>query len=108
IFSLPLAFDHEIIIRDAIKEIKKDLLQTTIAQKFLPSQFTYSELQAVLLTVTDDAAIKSDQAFARKIRMLPFIEEVDGKTTTRTSKKPTKLYRFVEMNVMKPIYTARY
>jgi hypothetical protein len=62
----------------------------------------------VLLTVTDDAAIKSDQAFARKIRMLPFIEEVDGKTTTRTSKKPTKLYRFVEMNVMKPIYTARY
>lgn len=92
VFSLPLAFDHAQIIQDGIAEIKKDLLQTTVAQKFLPKMFTYSELQAVLLTITDNPAIRSDQAFARKIRMLPFIEEVEGQTTTRTSKKPTKQY----------------
>ncbi|AQX55014.1 NUDIX hydrolase [Priestia flexa] len=108
VFSLPLAFDHAQIIQDGIAEIKKDLLQTTVAQKFLPKMFTYSELQAVLLTITDNPAIRSDQAFARKIRMLPFIEEVEGQTTTRTSKKPTKLYRFIDADFATSIYTARY
>lgn len=108
VLSLDLAFDHHDIIRDAIAVITSDLLQTTIAKEFLPDQFTYSELQAVLLTVTDDPAITSDQAFARKIKTLPFIEEVAGKTTTRTSKKPTQLYKYVEMEIVKPIYTARY
>jgi 8-oxo-dGTP diphosphatase len=108
VLELDLAFDHRDIIKDAIEVIKNDLLQTTVAKNFLPKYFTYSELQAVLLTVTDDPAIASDQAFARKIKTLPFIEEVKGKTTTRTSKKPTQLYRFKEMNVVKPIYTARY
>ncbi|AZB44772.1 NUDIX domain-containing protein [Bacillus sp. FJAT-42376] len=106
--SITLAFDHEQLIQDAIREIRSDLLQTTAAKNFLPEEFTYSELQAVLLTVTDDQAIKSDQSFARKIKTLPFIEEAAGKTTARTSKKPAKLYRFVEMDVIKPIYTARY
>ena len=108
VLQLDLAFDHHDIIKDAIEVIKNDLLQTTVAKNFLPEHFTYSELQAVLLTVTNDPAIASDQAFARKIKTLPFIEEVKGKTTTRTSKKPTQLYRFKDMNVVKPIYTARY
>nr|WP_249292006.1 NUDIX domain-containing protein [Metabacillus flavus] len=106
--SIHLAFDHEELISDAIREIRSDLLQTTAAKNFLPEEFTYSELQAVLLTVTDDPAIKSEQSFARKIKTLPFIQEAEGKTTARTSKKPAKLYRFVEMDIIKPIYTARY
>ncbi|MCD7035820.1 NUDIX domain-containing protein [Metabacillus sp. GX 13764] len=106
--QLPLAFDHHRLIQDAIKEIKRDLLQTTAAKNFLPEEFTYSELQALLLTITDDPAIKSSQAFARKIKSLPFIEEAKGKTTVRTSKKPAQLYRFIEMDIIKPIYTARY
>ncbi|MFY4775378.1 NUDIX domain-containing protein [Metabacillus sp. RGM 3146] len=106
--SLPLAFDHERLIKDAITEIKTDLLQTTAAKNFLPKEFTYSELQALLLTVTNDSAIKSSQSFARKIKSLPFIKEAQGKTTNRTSKKPTQLYVFEDMDVIKPIYTARY
>lgn len=106
--EIELAFDHNIIIKDAIKQITYDILHTTVAKNFLPNKFTYSELQAVLLTVSDDPAIKSDQAFARKIKTLPFIEEVEQETTTRTSKKPTKLYRFINVDIHKPIYTARY
>lgn len=106
--KLDLAFDHFEIIRDAITIISKELLETTVAKEFLPEQFTYSELQSVLLTVTNDPAIARDAAFARKIKMLPFIQEVEGKKTTRTSKKPTQLYRFVDFNVSKSIYTARY
>ena len=106
--KLELAFDHKLIIEDAIKENKKDLLQTTVAEEFLPKEFTYSELQALLATVTNDPAILSEQNFSRKIKTLPFIEEVPDKTTNRTSKKPAKLFRFKKMDVVKPIYTAKY
>jgi len=108
VLQLDLAFDHYIIIKDAITRITNDLLQTTTAKKFLPKYFTYSELQAILLTVTNDTAISSDQSFARKIKTLPFIKMVAGKKTQRTSKTPTQLYEFIEMEVVKPIYTARY
>lgn len=103
-----LAFDHDEIIQAAIQHIRADLLQTTVAKEFLPETFTFSELQAVLLTVTDDPAIASNQAFIRKIKSLPFLEAVPGQTTQRTSKTPTQLYTFVEMDVLKPIYTAKY
>lgn len=106
--KLDLAFDHEKIIRDAVKVISRELLETTVAKEFLPEEFTYSELQSVLLTVTNDPAIASDPAFARKIKSLPFIQEVKGKKTTRTSKKPTQLYRFVDVEFSKSIYSARY
>ncbi|MEI4802961.1 NUDIX hydrolase [Bacillus sp. NPDC077411] len=108
VLKLDLAFDHNQIIRDAIKVITMDLLQTIVAKNFLPKSFTYSELQAVLLTVTEDPAIKSGQAFARKIKTLPFIQEITGQTTQRTSKKSAQLYRFIEMDIVQPIYTARY
>lgn len=104
VLQLDLAFDHRIIIEDAIAVITRELLETTVAQSFLPEQFTYSELQAVLLTVSDDSAITLDAAFARKIKSLPFIEEVKGEKTTRTSKKPTQLYRFVDVPVNHSIY----
>ncbi|MGE8205504.1 NUDIX domain-containing protein [Heyndrickxia sp. NPDC080065] len=108
VLSIELAFDHVQIIKEAIERITSDLLQTTVAKNFLPMHFTYSELQAVLLTVTKDPAIISEQSFARKIKSLPFIKPVIGKKTQRTSKIPTQLYEFIDMDVVKPIYTARY
>lgn len=106
--AFDLAFDHKQIIEDALTVIKRVMLQTTAAKNFLPEEFTYSELQAVLATVTSDPAILNEQAFARKIKTLPFIELAEGKTTQRTSKKATKLYRFKDMEIVNPIYTARY
>jgi hypothetical protein len=104
VLELDLAFDHRQIIQDAIEVITRELLETTVAQSFLPEKFTYSELQAVLLTVSNDSAISLDAAFARKIKSLSFIEEVKGEKTTRTSKKPTQLYRFVDVPVNHSIY----
>ncbi|AZK46219.1 NUDIX hydrolase [Paenibacillus lentus] len=107
VLQLDLAFDHAEIIADAITVIRHKLLETTVAKEFLPAEFTYSELQAVLLTVTKDSAIALDAAFARKIKTLPFIQEITGKKTTRTSKKPAQLYRFVDVEVNSSIYHAR-
>ncbi|MER2007620.1 MAG: NUDIX domain-containing protein [Psychrobacillus sp.] len=108
VLNLPLAFDHREIITDAIHMITNDLLQTTVAKNFLPKHFTYSELQAVLATVTNEPGILSEQSFARKIKTLPFIQKVEGKKTQRTSKSPAALYEFLEMDIVKSIYTARY
>ncbi|TVY04209.1 NUDIX hydrolase [Cohnella terricola] len=107
VMNLDLAFDHAKMITDAINVIRQKLLETTVAKEFLPEEFTYSELQAVLLTVTDDSAIALEAAFARKIKSLPFIQEVEGKKTTRTSKRPTKLYRFIDIELNKSIYHAK-
>lgn len=107
VMQLDLAFDHAVIVANAIQVIRQKLLETTAAKEFLPEEFTYSELQAVLLTVTDDSAITLEAAFARKIKSLPFIQEVTGKKTTRTSKRPTQLYRFVDVGLKKSIYHAK-
>ena len=102
--TLDIAFDHREIINEAIKVVKKEMLQTTLAKRFLPELFTYSELQAVLATVTNDPAILSPQHFARKIKQLPFIEAVEGQTSTRTSKRKTQLYRFKDVPIHYSIY----
>ncbi|WP_136605219.1 NUDIX hydrolase [Paenibacillus dokdonensis] len=107
VLNFDLAFDHAQIIQDAIQVIRQKLLESTVAKEFLPAEFTYSELQAVLLTVTNESAIALDAAFARKIKSLPFIQEIIGKKTTRTSKKPTQLYRFIDMEVNNSIYHAK-
>lgn len=108
VFKLDLAFDHRDIIKDGIEIITSDLLQTSIAKEFLPEKFTYSELQAVLMTVTDDATITIDQSFSRKIKTLPYIEKVEGETTQRTSKFPAQLYRYIDIDITTNRYTQRY
>src|SRR5690606_41469739 len=107
VMQLDLAFNHARIVADAIEVIRQKLLETTAAKEFLPEEFTYSELQAVLLTVTDDSSITLEAAFARKIKTLPFIQEVPGKKTTRTSKRPTQLYRFIDVGIKRSIYHAK-
>jgi hypothetical protein len=45
--SMELAFDHRQILEDALVEIRKQMLTTTIAKEFLPKEFTISELYQV-------------------------------------------------------------
>ncbi|HIW31180.1 MAG TPA: NUDIX hydrolase [Candidatus Paenibacillus intestinavium] len=104
VLSLDLAFDHKQIIQDSIAVISQKLLQTTTAKEFLPAEFTYSELQAVLATVTNDPVIMSNPSFIRKMKQLPFIEAIEGKTVTRTSKRKAQLYRFKEVPINYSIY----
>ncbi len=109
VFTLQLAFDHRKIIADALKFIKKDMVQTTVAKNFLPQEFTLSELQRVLLTVEDDPRISNDSVFFTKAPKLPFIEKVvdaEGKPkkTKRNSFRPSQLYTFNDFEVVESIY----
>ena len=109
VFKLDLAFDHRQIIEDALSFIKKDMVQTTLAKNFLPSEFSLSELQRVLLTVGEDPRISTDSVFFTKAPKLPFIEKVldekgQPKKTKRNSFRPSQLYRFNNIEVVQSVY----
>lgn len=110
--KLPLAFDHEQIIDDALWFIKKDMALTTLAKNFLPQEFVLSELQSVLLTVLDEEWIKRDAQFFRKGPTLPFLEKVvrngELKKTNKWSKSSAQLYRFTDYEPFVSIYNAKY
>ncbi|MEH6942713.1 NUDIX hydrolase [Bacillus sp. JJ722] len=109
VFRLQLAFDHEVIIRDALHQVQEDMMQTTLAKDFLPNEFTLSELWHVVVSVAGERAIESYPNFHRKAKNLSFIEEVkddcgEVKRQKRFAKQPTKLYRFTNEHVKKSIY----
>jgi 8-oxo-dGTP diphosphatase len=97
--NIDLAFDHKKIIADAFEVIKRDILQTTVAKEFLPEEFTLSELRCLLLLVSDDPGVTNESAFVRDAPKYPFLEVAtdykgDIKTTTRTAKRSTRMFRF--------------
>ncbi|WP_342744291.1 NUDIX hydrolase [Bacillus alkalicellulosilyticus] len=111
VFQLDLAFDHETIIKDALEYIKRDMLETTVAQNFLPTEFILSDLRDVLLSVAPVSVLGTKSSFFRKAPTLPFIELVttatgEAKTTipTKNSKRPTRLYRFNHTEIVNTIY----
>lgn len=109
VLSLNLAFDHRKIITDAIAFIQRDLIETKVAKNFLPEEFTLSELQSVLLTVSNNPRITTKSVFFAKVPKLPFIEKVydkegNPKKTERNSYRPSQLYRFNDVSVIKSIY----
>ncbi|WP_083711651.1 NUDIX domain-containing protein [Domibacillus epiphyticus] len=109
VMNLDLAFDHRDIITDALAIIRTEMIRTTTAKNFLPEEFTLSELQRVLLTVTNDPKIASDPVFFAKAPKLPFIElalDAAGqpKKTTRHSYRPSRLYKFNGIDVIESIY----
>ena len=112
ILKIDLAFDHKIIIDDALWFIRKDMSITTLARSFLPKEFVLSELQGVLLTVLDEPWIRLDSQFYRKAPSLPFIEKVmhngEPKKTNKWSKGNAQLYSFNEFEPFVSIYNAKY
>jgi ADP-ribose pyrophosphatase YjhB (NUDIX family) len=107
--KLELAFDHRKIILDAAGLIKREMVETTIARNFLPEEFTLSELQRVLQTVTNSPKIRNSSVFFAKVPKLDFIDKVydrEGslKKTTRNSYRPSQLYKFNDKHAVASIW----
>ncbi|MGX8790526.1 NUDIX domain-containing protein [Oceanobacillus sp. M60] len=107
--ELALAFDHEQIIADAVSLIEWDMLHSTIAKNFLPNEFTLSELQRVLMTVSNHSRITNTSVFFGKAPKLPFLEKVvdqhgNLKKTERNSFRPSQLYQFNDYVVFSTIW----
>jgi len=108
--SMELAFDHRQILEDALVEIRKQMLTTTIAKEFLPKEFTISELYQVIQAIVPEFDEKN---FVRKITSTQsrkgIIEEVrdhkgDLKKSNEYSQRAAQLYRFSETEPRLSLY----
>jgi 8-oxo-dGTP diphosphatase len=111
VLAMDLAFDHEIIIKDALTQIQQKMLTTTIAREFLSDEFTMSELYQVIQTVVPTF---KERNFIRKITSTQsrkgIIEEVldyngQGKMSNRYSQRAAQLYRFTDYVPQLSIYS---
>lgn len=109
--AMELAFDHRVILEDALEQIRVKMLTTTIAKSFLPEEFTIGELYQVIRTVVPDFEEKN---FIRKITSTQsrkgIIEEArDGKgelkQSNRHSQRAAQLYRFTDYVPRLSIYS---
>ncbi|WNR43856.1 NUDIX domain-containing protein [Paenibacillus roseipurpureus] len=109
--QMALAFDHGVILRDALQKIREQMLTTVIAKEFLPEEFTISELYQVIQTVVPDF---EERNFIRKITSTQsrkgLIEEVTDrggqpKVSNRYSQRAAQLYRFTNLTQQLSLYS---
>lgn len=109
--SMDLAFDHRSIVQDALEQIRRKMLTTTIAKEFLTEEFTMSELYQVIQTVVPTF---EERNFIRKITSTQsrrgILEEVrnhkgEQAMSNRYSQRPAQLYRFTDYSPELSIYS---
>jgi len=111
---LSLAFDHNDILRDAVKRIRFNMLTTILAKEFLADEFTIAELINVVQTVVPGLDIdkanflKGITSTKKRQGVLEPICDANGqpKKSNQYSQAPAKLYRFTGYEPFSSIYNA--
>lgn len=86
-----LAYDHIEILKVGVERLKSKLEYTTIVQKMIQEEFTYSQLQKVYEIILGEELDKRN--FRKKIESLNIVSET-GKTLQEGRMRPAALYRF--------------
>ena len=76
--EIELAFDHEVIVRDALERVRGKLEYTALAARFCPPEFTISELRKVYETVWNTKLDPGN--FQRKVRENRSFQQVGQST----------------------------
>lgn len=92
----PLAFDHDKIIKYALKRLRDRLEYSPIAFQLLPKKFTLTELQKAYEIILHKELDKRN--FRKKMISLGILTELD-EYTKQCSKRPARLYMFNEDTV---------
>lgn len=87
----PLAFDHDAIIKFALKRLREKLEFSNIAFQLLPLKFTLTDLQKVYEIILNKQMDKRN--FRKKVLSLGILEELE-EFTKSSSKRPARLYAF--------------
>lgn len=90
-----LAFDHDMILRDAMKRIRERIHFKPIGFELLPEKFTMKELQSLYEAILD---VKFDRRnFAKKMLHLDLVTQLD-ETVWPTAKREAYLFSFNKEN----------
>ncbi len=95
-----LAFDHDVILRDAVEQARDKLQNTTIATAFCGTEFTIGELRAVYEAVWGFALDKPN--FHRKVTDADGFIEATGEKRSTGNGRPAALYRAGEAELLLP------
>jgi 8-oxo-dGTP diphosphatase len=97
-----LAFDHEMIARDAIERTRSKIEYTTLAAKFCAPEFTIAELRSVYEQIWGLSLEAGN--FQRKVQQIGgFLEPLNKKVANPTSAgRPPKLFRAGPANEISP------
>jgi len=86
-----LAYDHNVVLQDAIKVLKTKIVSSDILKSLYPDGFTLPEIQKVYEAILDKTLDRRN--FRKKMLSLGFVEDT-GKTVRFEGNKPAKLYKF--------------
>jgi 8-oxo-dGTP diphosphatase len=89
-----LGYDHELILSEALKYLKKIILKSNIVKVLLPEKFTMPELQKVYETLLEKKIDRRN--FRKKLLSLGLVEETDD-VDIRKIGKPPKYYKFKDI-----------
>ncbi len=88
-----LGYDHNAILKEAIKELQRQIISSDILKTLFPDGFTMPELQKAYESILEKKFDRRN--FRRKILSLGLVYDT-GKTVIFEGKKPAKLYKFKE------------
>lgn len=93
ITKLPtLAFDHRIILADALRELRIEIQTTNIAAQILSKKFTLTEMQQLYEIILNTALDKRN--FRKRIFQLDILKEC-AETKMEGAHRPAQLYSFI-------------
>ena len=87
-----LAFDHHLVLNDALKALRANLHTSLVARELLPESFTFAELYQVI-QVIDPSFSEERPNFMRKLLQRYILEET-GLLDDRYSQRAARQYRF--------------
>jgi 8-oxo-dGTP diphosphatase len=88
--QLPLAFDHDEILRRAVARLRSKVEYTSLPVHLLPEKFTLPDLQKVYEQILGHRIDKS--AFRKRMAEADFVEPLPGERRP-ASNRPAQLYR---------------
>ncbi|MFB9077788.1 NUDIX domain-containing protein [Flavobacterium procerum] len=86
-----LAFDHNIILKQAVERLKAKLTYEPIGFDLLPKEFLFSELENLYCTILEKEIERRN--FRKKILSFGIVEETENYSPIKTG-RPAKLFRF--------------
>jgi len=86
----PLAFDHEIVVKEALEQTHRQIDNLDFPAGYLPEKFTLSELQKLCEQLRGARIDKS--SFRRKLRERKLVEPIEGEFEGGAN-RPAAIYR---------------